>query len=139
MTFGPLTVRTAVSTFMGVSVGGAMSATRSPSLRRTATLALVLAGSLALPATPAQAESWTPPPPPDGVLTDLRAPLKSLTISEGVIGPDHTGRLVAYAVPLGENAQLNVIDVQTRTISRRSGARCPRTSSSSVWRTVPTS
>lgn len=86
--------------------------------RRIAVLSAVLLGLLAAPAT-AQAEpSWSPPPPPTGALADLGAPLKSLTISEGVIGPDHEGRTMAYAVPLGENARLNVVDVATRTLVR---------------------
>lgn len=89
---------------------------RAPILTALLTAALV-AGTLAAAAGPAQA-GYAPPPPPAGTLTDLGAPLKSLTISEGTIGLDHEGRLVAYAVPLGENAQLNVIDVQTRTLVR---------------------
>lgn len=48
------------------------------------------------------------PPPPGAELSDLGSPLSSLTVVEGDFGHLPDGRFVAYAAPMGENAQLNV-------------------------------
>ncbi|NEA35101.1 hypothetical protein [Streptomyces sp. SID13031] len=55
--------------------------------------------------------------PPD-VIKDLGTPLTSLTVMEGAFGHEPDGRDVVYAVPAGENAQLNVVDVHSRQLLR---------------------
>ncbi|WBQ07756.1 hypothetical protein [Kribbella sp. CA-293567] len=52
------------------------------------------------------------------VIKDLGAPLTSLTVMEGAFGREPDGRDVVYAVPAGENAQLNVVDVHSRQLLR---------------------
>jgi streptogramin lyase len=54
-------------------------------------------------------------PGPD-VVRDLGAPISSLTIMEGTVGRTPDGRDVVYAVPAGENARLNVVDLHTRQL-----------------------
>jgi streptogramin lyase len=56
--------------------------------------------------------------PDGGVFRDLGAPISSLTIMEAVLGRDADGSDVIYAVPAGENANLNVVDVHSRTLKR---------------------
>lgn len=85
---------------------------------RRAALAFALAGLTTvtvstLPAGAAGAGSPLPPSyvapqPPGGTLADLGSPLSSLTVVEGDFGHLPDGRLAAYAVPMGENAPLNV-------------------------------
>ncbi|WP_406051892.1 PQQ-binding-like beta-propeller repeat protein [Kribbella sp. NBC_00889] len=50
------------------------------------------------------------------VIQDLGAPISSLTIMEGAIGRTPDGRDVVYAVPAGENALLNVVDLHSRQL-----------------------
>jgi hypothetical protein len=50
------------------------------------------------------------------VIQDLGAPISSLTVMEGAIGRTPDGRDVVYAVPAGENARLNVVDLHTRQL-----------------------
>src|SRR4051812_7735871 len=45
------------------------------------------------------------------VIQDLGAPISSLTIMEGAVGRTPDGQDVVYAVPAGENALLNVVDL----------------------------
>ncbi len=78
-------------------------------MRRVVLLVTALV-SLLTATTPAQAA-------PD-VVEDLGTPLTSLTVMEGAFGTQPDGRNVVYAVPAGENAQLNVVDVQTRELIR---------------------
>ncbi|MEV8378351.1 hypothetical protein AB0P21_36775 [Kribbella sp. NPDC056861] len=59
-----------------------------------------------------------PVPAPPEVIKDLGAPLTSLTVMEGAFGHEPDGRDVVYAVPAGENAQLNVVDVHSRQLLR---------------------
>ncbi|TDD22760.1 hypothetical protein E1218_18910 [Kribbella turkmenica] len=47
---------------------------------------------------------------------DLGAPISSLTVMEGAVGRTPDGRDVVYAVPAGENARLNVVDLHTRQL-----------------------
>ncbi|WP_433161087.1 hypothetical protein [Kribbella sp. CA-247076] len=47
---------------------------------------------------------------------DLGPPISSLTVMEGAVGRTPDGRDVVYAVPAGENAQLNVVDLHTRQL-----------------------
>lgn len=49
-------------------------------------------------------------------ITDLGAPISSLTVMEGTVGHTPDGRDVVYAVPAGENANLNVVDVHSRQL-----------------------
>ncbi|BCJ37713.1 hypothetical protein Athai_52160 [Actinocatenispora thailandica] len=49
---------------------------------------------------------------------DLGTPLTSLTVMQGAVGHDPDGSDVLYAVPAGENAELNVVDVHSRTLKR---------------------
>jgi streptogramin lyase len=92
-----------------------MLSTRS--FRRAALGALTAAVIVTSAAvTGAQGAVQTPPglaspPPPGGELTDLGSPLSSLTVVEGDFGTLPDGRFVAYAAPMGENAQLNVSTV----------------------------
>lgn len=51
------------------------------------------------------------------VIRDLGAPLTSLTVMEGAFGHEN-GRDVVYAVPAGEDAKLNVVDLHTRELVR---------------------
>jgi len=77
-----------------------------------------LVGVALLPG-PAGAETTATAGPADGgVFTDLGAPLTTLTIMEGAVGKDTDGSDVIYAVPAGENANLNVVDVHSRTLKR---------------------
>lgn len=76
------------------------------------TLAPLAASSVAAPAMAGTRK------PPGGTLTDLGGPVKALTVVQGAYGLDPNGRLLAYAVPSGENAQLNVVDVATNTLVR---------------------
>ncbi len=55
--------------------------------------------------------------PPDDVIQDLGAPLTTLTVMDSVFGRED-GRDVVYAVPAGENARLNIVDVHTRELIR---------------------
>jgi streptogramin lyase len=52
------------------------------------------------------------------VINDLGSPVSSLTIMEGAIGHTPDGRDVVYAVPAGENAELNVVDLHSRQLLR---------------------
>jgi streptogramin lyase len=54
--------------------------------------------------------------PADDVIRDLGSPVSSLTVMEGAIGKMPDGRDVVYAVPAGENARLNVVDLHTRQL-----------------------
>ncbi|HEX7744980.1 MAG TPA: hypothetical protein VF462_06935 [Micromonosporaceae bacterium] len=87
---------------------------------RRAGVALVAIGTLAgMALSPGTAGAGTTAAPVDGgVFTDLGAPLTSLTIMEGALGKDADGSDVIYAVPAGENANLNVVDVHSRTLKR---------------------
>ncbi len=49
-------------------------------------------------------------------ITDLGAPISSLTVMEGTVGHTPDGRDVVYAVPAGENANLNVVDLHSRQL-----------------------
>ncbi|MEU4604407.1 hypothetical protein AB0F43_15605 [Kribbella sp. NPDC023972] len=49
---------------------------------------------------------------------DLGAPISSLTVMEGAVGRTPDGRDVVYAVPAGENALLNVVDLHSRQLLR---------------------
>jgi streptogramin lyase len=49
-------------------------------------------------------------------ITNLGAPISSLTVMEGTVGRTPDGRDVVYAVPAGENANLNVVDVHSRQL-----------------------
>lgn len=78
---------------------------------------LVLLAALAMLGTsvvPVAAQAAAPP----DVITNLGAPLTSLTVMEGAFGREPDGRDVVYAVPAGENAQLNVVDVHSRQLLR---------------------
>jgi hypothetical protein len=55
--------------------------------------------------------------PPDPV-RDLGSPVTSLTIMQGAFGHEPDGSDVVYAVPAGENARLNVVDLRTRQLKR---------------------
>lgn len=74
-------------------------------------LPLVATSAAAAPAsgvaTSAQSFLRTPPPP-GGDLTDHGSPISSLTVVEGAFGTLPDGQFVAYAAPMGENAELNV-------------------------------
>lgn len=59
-------------------------------------------------AAPSAARSLRTPPPPDGTLIDHGSPISSLTVVEGAFGTLPDGQFVAYAAPMGENAELNV-------------------------------
>lgn len=48
------------------------------------------------------------------VIEDLGAPLTSLTVMEGAFGKEADGRDVVYAVPAGENAEFNIVDLHSR-------------------------
>lgn len=54
--------------------------------------------------------------PADDPVRDLGAPISSLTVMEGTVGRTPDGRDVVYAVPAGENARLNVVDLHTRQL-----------------------
>ncbi|MFC7547687.1 hypothetical protein [Plantactinospora sp. GCM10030261] len=89
--------------------------------RRIAAVAAALAAALlGLVPTPADAQPGraSADPVDGGVFTDLGTPLTALTIMEGAFGRDSDGSPVIYAVPAGENAALNVIDLTTRTRER---------------------
>ena len=55
-------------------------------------------------------------PAAEDPIRDLGPPISSLTVMEGAIGRAPDGRDVVYAVPAGENAQLNVVDLHTRQL-----------------------
>ncbi|MET9270754.1 hypothetical protein [Kribbella sp. NPDC003557] len=73
---------------------------------------------------PFPSENWPlgtptkPFAPSADVIKDLGSPVSSLTIMEGAIGRTPDGRDVVYAVPAGENARLNVVDLHTRELIR---------------------
>lgn len=90
-----------------------------------ASVAFVAAPAGAGPAAPAGADPAAPPgagaPPAaqdTGTFRDLGAPLTSLTVMQSALGRDADGSDVIYAVPAGENANLNVVDVHTRQLKR---------------------
>ncbi|MEU4194794.1 hypothetical protein AB0E69_23035 [Kribbella sp. NPDC026611] len=56
--------------------------------------------------------------PADDVIRDLGSPVSSLTVMEGAVGRTPDGRDVVYALPAGENARLNVVDLHTRQLIR---------------------
>ncbi|GAB2671155.1 hypothetical protein [Kribbella swartbergensis] len=55
-------------------------------------------------------------PAAEDVIRDLGAPISSLTVMEGAVGHTPDGRDVVYAVPAGENARLNIVDLHTRQL-----------------------
>jgi streptogramin lyase len=63
---------------------------------------------------------------------DLGAPISSLTIMEGAVGRTPDGRDVVYAVPAGENAQLNIVDLH----SRQRLAALPLAGAAGAWAIV---
>ncbi|HEY3563097.1 MAG TPA: hypothetical protein VGL05_36780 [Kribbella sp.] len=73
---------------------------------------------------PFPSENWPLGPatrplvPSPEVIKDLGSPISSLTIMEGAIGHTPDGRDVVYAVPAGENARLNVVDLHSRQLLR---------------------
>ncbi|MFI5713376.1 hypothetical protein [Kribbella sp. NPDC051620] len=77
---------------------------------------LTILGTAAIPLA-AQAAPTAQAAPPDPV-KDLGAPLSSLTVMEGAFGHEPDGRDVVYAVPAGENAALNVVDIHSRELLR---------------------
>lgn len=77
-----------------------------------------LLATLAILGTSAVAPSAAQAAAAAEVITDLGAPLTSLTVMEGAFGHEPDGRDVVYAVPAGENAQLNVVDVHSRQLVR---------------------
>lgn len=92
-------------------------------VRRTWTRVLVTAAAVCTLATPLASlpagadddpqgdplpSTYVAPAAPGGELDDLGSPMSSLTVVEGAFGHLPDGRLVAYAAPMGENAQLNV-------------------------------
>lgn len=60
------------------------------------------------PAAAPPARPALTPPPPGGTMSDLGSPMSSLTVVEGAFGTLPDGSFVAYAAPMGENAELNV-------------------------------
>lgn len=68
--------------------------------------------SLALIFPPTSANAAT------DAVQDLGTPLTSLTIMKGVVGHEPDGSDVVYAVPAGENARLNVVDLHTKQLKR---------------------
>jgi streptogramin lyase len=96
-----------------------------------ATLGLLATGGLQAAAAPPgdlpdpfPSENWPlgtptrPLAPSADVIKDLGSPVSSLTIMEGAIGHTPDGRDVVYAVPAGENARLNVVDLHSRQLIR---------------------
>ncbi|WP_410784947.1 hypothetical protein [Kribbella sp. C-35] len=96
-----------------------------------AVLGLLATGSLHATAAPPgdlpdpfPSENWPlgtptrPIAPSADVIKDLGSPVSSLTIMEGAIGHTPDGRDVVYAVPAGENARLNVVDLHSRQLIR---------------------
>ncbi|GAA1154629.1 hypothetical protein GCM10009630_60950 [Kribbella jejuensis] len=73
---------------------------------------------------PFPSENWPlgpavrPLAPSADVVKDLGSPVSSLTIMEGAVGRTPDGRGVVYAVPAGENARLNVVDLHSRQLLR---------------------
>ncbi|MFD7156063.1 hypothetical protein ACFV9C_15760 [Kribbella sp. NPDC059898] len=73
---------------------------------------------------PFPSENWPLGPavkpfaPSTDVVKDLGSPVSSLTIMEGAVGRTPDGRDVVYAVPAGENARLNVVDLHSRELLR---------------------
>lgn len=59
--------------------------------------------------------TYVAPPAPGGAMTDVGSPISSLTVVEGDFGHLPDGRFVAYAAPMGEDAQLNVSTATTGT------------------------
>ncbi|HZX03834.1 hypothetical protein, partial [Kribbella sp.] len=96
-----------------------------------AALGLLAAGGLRATAAPPgdvphpfPSENWPLGPatkpfaPSTDVIKDLGSPVSSLTIMEGAVGHTPDGRDVVYAVPAGENARLNVVDLHSRQLLR---------------------
>ncbi|HWD78900.1 MAG TPA: hypothetical protein VG497_08460 [Kribbella sp.] len=73
---------------------------------------------------PFPSENWPLGPavrpfaPSADVIKDLGSPVSSLTVMEGAVGRTPDGRDVVYAVPAGENARLNVVDLHSRELLR---------------------
>ncbi|WP_427889826.1 hypothetical protein ACQHIV_40520 [Kribbella sp. GL6] len=73
---------------------------------------------------PFPSENWPLGPatrpfaPTTDVVKNLGSPVSSLTIMEGAVGRTPDGRDVVYAVPAGENARLNVVDLHSRELLR---------------------
>ncbi|MGW6199528.1 hypothetical protein ACWF0M_25480 [Kribbella sp. NPDC055110] len=95
------------------------------------TLGLLATGGLHATAAPPgdlpdpfPSENWPlgtptrPIAPSADAILDLGSPISSLTIMEGAIGHTPDGRDVVYAVPAGENARLNVVDLHSRQLIR---------------------
>jgi hypothetical protein len=95
------------------------------SLTRILSLVAIAAVTAAVAAPPAASAH----PAPTGTFTDLGTPLSSLTIMQGVLGHDGSGRDVIYAVPAGDNARLNVVDVASRQLL----AAVPLPGASGAW------
>jgi hypothetical protein len=95
-------------------------------LRRFPLLSLLLLVVLGLVPAPARAAA--------DPVEDLGTPLTSLTIMMGAIGKEADGSDVVYAVPAGENARLNIVDLHTRQLERAiplpSASRSPASSTS---------
>src|SRR5690242_14225007 len=96
-----------------------------------AALSLLASGGLYAAAAPPgdlpepfPSENWPlgpavrPLAPSADVVKDLGSPVSSLTIMEGAVGRTPDGRDVVYAVPAGENARLNVVDLHSRQLLR---------------------
>lgn len=79
-------------------------------MRRFPLLSVLLLLTLALIPAPAQAAADT--------VEDLGTPLTSLTIMTGAVGREADGSDVVYAVPAGENAHLNIVDLHSRQLKR---------------------
>lgn len=80
-------------------------------MRRLAVPLLTVLALLAAGISPAAADVDS------DVVQDLGAPLTSLTVMEGAFGQEN-GRDVIYAVPAGEDAKLNVVDLHSRELIR---------------------
>jgi hypothetical protein len=90
---------------------------RTTALACCAALGLSFAGAAAATAAPAPTAGSRPASaPPSGAFADLGTPLSSLTIMQGVFAADAAGNQAVYAVPAGENAQLNIVDPVTNTL-----------------------
>ncbi|WP_222853449.1 PQQ-binding-like beta-propeller repeat protein [Fodinicola acaciae] len=73
---------------------------------------VLLVFALVLGLSPVPATAATDP------VEDLGTPLTSLTIMKGVVGHDPDGSDVVYAVPAGENARLNIVDLHTKQLKK---------------------
>src|SRR5688500_5470337 len=71
-------------------------------------------------------------PSAEDPVRDLGPPISSLTVMEGAIGRTPDGRDVVYAVPAGENARLNVVDLHSRQLIRT----VPLTGAAGGWAIV---